>query len=166
MSRGPDRRQITTNVRSPIHLGMNLEEITASEVQILFDGDLRETREVSPDECEIKVVFTLHNPGEYCIEMVAEEDLSEKMERLQQQDALEISPPKAHAIWDVTVEPRGPQSKIRQLWWIITNLLALREIVSVVQNRWDRVNNHLHWSDSEGEEEEDVNMTLDEFRKD
>lgn len=164
MGQEPDRRQITTNVRSPIRLGMNLEEIEASEVQILFDGELRETRDVSPDKSEIEAVFTFYNSGERYIEMVADGRLPEKMQRLQEQDALEFCPPKAHAAWDVTVEPAKPKPDIWQVWKVITHLLALREVISIVRNRqWEWVLDRLGRSDSSDEEEE-VNMTLDDFR--
>lgn len=167
MSREPEHRQITTHVRSPIELGMDLEEIEASEVQILFDGDLRETKEISLDKSKVEVVLTFYNTGEHCIEMIAEGRLPEEMDRLQQQSSLEVSPPKAHAAWDVTVESSKQQDGVGQVWRIITNLLALREVVSIVRNRWGRVGDHLEQPGSEEvvEEEDEVNMTLDEFRK-
>lgn len=144
---------------------MCLEKIETSEVQILFDGEVRETRDVSPDKSEIKVVFTLDNEGEYCIELVAEGCLPEEMERLQQQDALEFSPPKAHAAWDVTVEKANQQSEIWRMWTIVTHLLALREVVSIVRNRLGRVHDRLGWFDSSNDGDDEVNMTLDEFRE-
>lgn len=166
MSREPDRRQITTTAGSSLQLGMSLEEIEASEVQILFDGQLQETRDISTNSSEIKVVLTLHNEGVYCIELVAEGGLPEEMERLQQQDALEFSPLKAHAMWDVTVEETKQQSDIWQVWRIITHLLAFREAVSIVRNRWGRVRARLGWSDmGDDVDEEEMNMTLDEFQE-
>lgn len=165
MSREPDPRQITTKVGASIQLGMNLEEVEASEVEILYDGELWETRDISPDKSEIEAVFSFYNSGERCIEMVAEGSLPEEMERLQQQDALEFSPPKAHAAWDVTVEEAEKPSEAWQVWRIVTHLLALRELISIVRNRWARMRERLGRSDSDNEEDDDdeVNMTLDEF---
>ena len=146
---------------------MNIEEIEASEVRILFDGDLRETRDIDPGDSKVEVVLTLHNTGEYCIEMIAEGNLPEEMEELAQQDSLEISPPKAHAAWDVTVEPPKRRLGPADVWNLIGNALVLRELVSIIHNRWSRIRGHFEQSSSEEaiEEDEEVNMTLDEFRE-
>lgn len=166
MSQDPERRQIATTVGTPIQLAMDVERLEAAEVRILFDEKVRERSTVASDRSEIEVSLTPQNPREYCIELVAEESISEEIEHLQQQDDLEISPPKAHAVWDVNVEP-ADQPQVGSIWRTITNLLALREIGSIVRNRGSRLLKRLRQSDSSGpvKEEQNVDMTLDDFRK-
>lgn len=162
MTQGPERRQVNTDVKTPIRLGMSLEEIEASEVQILLDGIVWETKEVSTDEPVFDVTLTFYNTGERCVEMIAEECLPEEIQELQQQDALDISPPKAHAKWDVTVEPPKWRSIPERIWSGVKELLAVHSlgIIGWKAYRWAK---DLGKTDSE--DGEDVNRTLDEFRE-
>lgn len=64
---GPGHGRLADNVTVP-----RCQLLEASEVQIRCDGEVKETREVSPGTTEIRAGPTFANPGEYVIEMVTE----------------------------------------------------------------------------------------------
>jgi len=164
MTNGRDPRPVTTAVGEPIELGMSLAAIAASDVEILIDGEHCDTRSVSEGDSQITVGLRFEEPGEYLVELKADCEPVGQLAELQQQDNLEISAHKAVVRWDLTVEPQSPQGGLRQLWWVITNFLALREVIKIIRSRWTRISDRLDQSDHSPESDTEP-TTLDDFEE-
>ncbi|MFC7070624.1 hypothetical protein ACFQL9_13300 [Halobaculum lipolyticum] len=153
---------------------MNLEELTTSEVEILLDGERWNTRQLSLDQSSIEADFRFRRPGDYSIEMRAEGQLPEGIDYLREQESLDFQPPKAHVAWEVTVtpdsdhDPATQQSDGLNAWSLLTDLLAVVAIIEYAQDAWGRMRGQVDDATSEEDTDDDeqaVNMTLDDFRR-